>query len=288
MQQALNKQALNKQALNKQSLNKQRLHTILVDDEPLARRSLSLMLEAMDDVHLVAECSSGAEALNRIAELAPDLVFFDIQMPGMSGFELVTKLQQDAMPLVVFVTAHDDYAVEAFNHHAVDYLLKPVQEARLRVALDRAQQNKNLEGAAQDKQRLLELLIGITGRTETSVAQLMQDYTPGDARQNKLAIKKNGEIQLVPVADIDWIDATGDYMCIHTVDETHIMRSTMQKLEQLLDPVQFQRVHRSTIVNLERVTQVCPHQNGEFHLLLANGTSIKMSRTYKDKVKHFL
>ncbi|MBO6701285.1 MAG: response regulator transcription factor [Pseudomonadales bacterium] len=263
------------------------MSAIIVDDESLARKGLRLRLAEIDGVEVVAECSNGKEALSKVAELEPDLIFLDIQMPGMSGFDVVSKLQQDDMPLIIFVTAYDEYAIKAFDVHAVDYLLKPIEDGRLQEAVDRALDHKSMDGVVTDKQRLLELIISITGKSESAITQLLKDHTGSEAYPERIAIKDGGETTLVPTADIDWVDAAGDYMCIHANEETHVMRITMKELEDQLDPSNFQRVHRSTIVNLDRVTKVCSHMNGEFHLILNNGASIKMSRSYKEKVKHF-
>ena len=263
------------------------IRIIIVDDESLARKGLRLRLESIEGVEIVDECSNGQEALNAVVEHKPDLMFLDIQMPGMTGFDVIGNLQQDNMPLVVFVTAFDQYALEAFDVQAVDYLLKPIDTDRLVAAVDRAKDHISQEGAVTDKQRLLELVISITGKTESSVAQLLKDHSGSKSFPDKLAIKDAGETTLVEIKDIDWVDAAGDYMCVHANNVTHVMRITMKDLEEKLDPVVFQRVHRSTIVNLERVTKVCSHMNGEFYLLLDNGSSVKMSRSYKEKVKHF-
>jgi two-component system LytT family response regulator len=263
------------------------LKAIIVDDESLARKGLKMRLAETAGVEVIGECSNGREALNAVAELQPDLLFLDIQMPGMSGFDVIANLQQDNMPLIVFVTAYDEYAIEAFDVHAVDYLLKPIDNDRLQEAVDRAISHRSADGAVTDKQRLLELIISITGKSENAITQLLKDHTGVKSYPDKIAIKDGGETTLVQTEDIDWVDAAGDYMCIHANDETHVMRITMKDLEDQLDPANFQRVHRSTIVNLDCVTKVCSHMNGEFHLLLKNGASIKMSRSYKEKVKHF-
>jgi two-component system LytT family response regulator len=263
------------------------LQAIIVDDESLARKGLNLRLQQVAGVEIVGECSNGREAVNAVAELRPDVVFLDIQMPGMSGFDVVSKLQQDDMPMIIFTTAYDQYAIEAFDVHAVDYLLKPIVPERLQEAVDRVRSHRDQDGAVTDKQRLLELIISITGKSETAIAQLLKDHTGVKSYPDKIAIKDGGETTLVETKDIDWVDAAGDYMCIHANDQTHVMRVTMKELEAQLDPANFQRVHRSTIVNLDRVTKVCSHMNGEFHLILNNGASIKMSRSYKEKVKHF-
>ena len=264
-----------------------KLRAIVVDDESLARQGLNLRLKNIAEVEVIGEYSNGREAVNAVAELRPDLLFLDIQMPGMSGFDVVARLQQDEMPLIIFTTAYDQYAIEAFKVHAVDYLLKPIEPERLQDSVYRAVSHKKMDGAVTEKQRLLELIISITGKSEGSITQLLKNHTGVRAYPEKIAIKDGGETTLVETSDIDWVDAAGDYMCIHANDETHIMRITMKELEARLDPTNFQRVHRSTIVNLDRVTKVCSHLNGEFHLILVNGVSIKMSRSYKEKVKHF-
>jgi two-component system LytT family response regulator len=269
------------------SASPQVLRVLIVDDESLARRGLKLRLAKFEGVEIIGECDNGREALKYIVELQPDLVLLDIQMPGMTGFEMVQKLQQDQMPLVIFVTAFDQYAIDAFKVHAVDYLLKPIDEDRLAEAIARAREHLEAKGVVSDKQRLLELVISITGKSEVAVTQLLKEHEGVKSYAEKLAIKDGGETTLVAMCDIDWVDAAGDYMCVHANGETHVMRSTMKDLEDQLDPATFQRVHRSTIVNLARVTKVCSHMNGEFYLALSNGASVKMSRSYKDKVKHF-
>jgi two-component system LytT family response regulator len=263
------------------------LKTIIVDDEPLARKGLLLRLQDVEGLEIVRECNNGREALAAITELEPDLMFLDIQMPGLDGFDVVKKLQPDNMPLVIFVTAFDQYAVEAFDVHAVDYILKPIDEERLHAAVERARDHARLRGAVSEKQRLLELVISITGKSERSVSQLLKERDGIKAYPDRLAIKDGGEVTLVETKDIDWVDAAGDYMCVHANDQTHVMRVTMKELETQLNPASFQRVHRSTLVNLDRVVKVCSHMNGEYFLVLSCGSSVKMSRSYKDKVKHF-
>ena len=260
--------------------------TVIVDDESLARRGLKLRLAELDDVEVVAECRNGREALSAIRELEPDLVFLDIQMPGLDGFDVVRELQGDNMPLIVFVTAFDQYALNAFDIHAVDYVLKPVEEARLAEAVERARER--LAGTATDdqKQRLLEVIVDLTGKSESAIEEML--HTDEESYPDKLTIKDGSEVTLVPTHDIEWVDAAGDYMCVHAQGETHVMRSTMNDLEAQLDPGTFQRIHRSTLVNLKRVVKLSSHINGEFFLTLDCGARLKMSRTYKDKVAHFL
>ncbi len=263
------------------------IKAVIVDDEPLARRGLVMRLREMEGIEVVAECGSGREALVTVAEQMPDLLFLDIQMPGMTGFDVVGRLQQDNMPMIVFVTAYDEYAIEAFEVQAIDYLLKPIDDERLTDAVDRARRLHEQADATTDKQQLLDLIIGMTGKSAHSVAQLLHDHSGAASYPDRLAIKDGGETTLVPTTQIDWVDAAGDYMCVHADNETHIMRITMKQLEAKLDPAVFQRVHRSTIVNLSRVEKLIAHLNGEYHLLLTNGQSVKMGRTYRNKVNHF-
>ncbi len=271
----------------KPSDEKQKLRAIVVDDESLARQGLVMRLEQYADrVEVLQSCSSGREALQAIAELTPDLVFLDIQMPGMTGFEVIEQLQQDNMPMIIFVTAYDAFAVDAFNVHAVDYLLKPIEQDRLQAALEKAAERHGQDHLAVAKQRLLDIVIGLTGKSEAAIQELLAEEGEQARYADRLAIKDGSSTTFVPVKNIDWIDAAGDYMCVHVQGATHIMRTTMKELEAQLDPSVFQRVHRSTIVNLARVEKVSSHINGEFHLTLSCGSSLKMSRSYKDKVKH--
>jgi len=264
-----------------------KLKAIIVDDEELARQGLSMRIEQYEDLEIVAECRNGKEAIAAIIEHEPDVVFLDIQMPGMTGFEVINEVQSDVMPMVIFVTAYDAFAIDAFKVHAIDYLLKPVEGERLARAIDRTKQQREQKIAVPEKQKLLELAVSLTGKSASAIGELLDSEEDIVDRADRLAIKDGSSITFVPVKDIDWIDAAGDYMCVHAKNETHIMRTTMKELEAKLDPSIFQRVHRSTIVNTERVVKVSSHINGEFHLTLSCGSSLKMSRSYKGKVKHF-
>ncbi|MEE3300947.1 MAG: LytTR family DNA-binding domain-containing protein [Pseudomonadota bacterium] len=267
--------------------NSKKLTTIIVDDEELARQGLAMRLEEVSEIEILAQCQNGREALNAINEYGPDLAFLDIQMPGTSGLELIGEIQGDVMPMIVFVTAFDEFAVDAFDVHAVDYLLKPVESNRLKEAINKAQKLKMQEGALGEKQKLLELAASLSGKSLDAIGELLESGDDLIEHADRLAIKDGTSLTFVPVKDIDWIDAAGDYMCVHAKGETHIMRTTMKELEARLAPSIFQRVHRSTIVNLERVEKISSHINGEFHLILGGGISLKMSRSYKNKVKHF-
>jgi two-component system LytT family response regulator len=263
------------------------LTTLIVDDEALARRGLRLRLAAIDGIAVVAECSNGREALAAIARHAPDVVFLDIQMPGLDGFDVVRELQGDSMPLIVFVTAFDRYAVNAFDVHAVDYLLKPVEQQRLEAAVNKARALLNVAEQREQKSRLLDLIVALTGHSPASI-EAMADVRAGTIYPQRLTIRDGEHTVLAPVQDIAWIDAAGDYMCIHVKGKTHVMRITMNQLQARLDPALFLRIHRSTLVNASHVVQVDTHVNGEFFVALSAGVRLKVSRGYRDAVARFL
>jgi two-component system LytT family response regulator len=266
-----------------------RIRTLLVDDERLARRGLELRLASAPDVEIVGECENGREALEKVAQLRPDLMFLDIQMPGLSGFDVLAQLPHDAMPVVVFVTAFDRYAIDAFEARALDYLLKPVEDTRLEVALNRVREHLKTREQAQQHERLLGLLADVNGAGEIDADALVERVKGVVPRYpDILPIKTGRETVRVKSAEIDWIDAAGDYMCIHVGKTTHVIRGTMKDLEASLDPDVFQRVHRSAIVNLRRVRKLRPHANGEYFLTLDGGQELKLSRTHRDKVELLL
>jgi two-component system LytT family response regulator len=264
------------------------IRTILVDDEPLATQGLQLRLEAHDDVEVVATAANGREAIRAIKTNKPDLVFLDIQMPGFDGFSVVQGLMDIEPPLFVFVTAFGEHAVRAFEAQAVDYLVKPVEEERLAATLDRVRERLTEKGAAQAAEVLKEKL----AEHAPEAAEEMADSSPEGHAANRyekmINIKDQGQIFRVDVDTIERIDAAGDYMCIQTGDNTLILRETMKDLEKRLDPRRFQRVHRSTIVNLDQVRQVRPHTNGECFLVLDSGAEVKVSRSYRDVVARFV
>lgn len=271
-------------------MNNPKIRTIIVDDEALSRRGLEIRLLGTADFEIVSQCSNGREAISAIAGHRPDVVFLDIQMPGMSGFDVLAHLPQDSIPLVVFVTAYDQYAIRAFDARAVDYLLKPVDDARFATCLDRVRDRIRAQTAAEQRDQLFGIIAEITGSGELVMDELLARGRKAiEPRHSEiLPIRQGREIVRVPVASIEWIDAAGDYMCIHAGGNTHILRGTMKDLEQYLDPKLFQRVHRSTIVNLRRVKSLRAHMNGEYFLTLDGGNELKLSRTYRDKVEFFL
>ena len=261
-----------------------RIRTLIVDDEPLARRGLALRLARHPDIDIVGEAGNGREAFFAVSEHQPALMFLDVQMPGVDGFELLRAIPASQMPLTVFVTAYDQYALRAFEASAIDYLLKPIEDARLDAALERARRELASRDAQDHCARLLRLLGDVSGKPDLTLEQALDGAAPGTA-DDRLSIKDSGRILRVPLDDILWIDAAGDYMCVHTPTDTHVLRATMRELEGRLDARRFQRIHRSTIVNVSRVKELRSHLNGEYFLILDSGQQLKLSRSYKDKVR---
>ncbi|MFT6900674.1 MAG: two-component system LytT family response regulator [Colwellia sp.] len=266
------------------------LSTIIVDDEPLARKGLAVRLSDHEDVDIIAQCHNGREALEAIRAYEPDLMFLDIQMPGLNGFEVVQAVIEQGLklPIVIFVTAFDQYALKAFEVHAQDYLLKPADEARLAESMNKVRQRLISTENAAHKNKLIQLVSDVTGNDcEKILAELANNQPVSlSSYSDILAIKDAGEVSRVPIKDILWIDAAGDYMCVHTDTTTHILRKTMKQLEEILDPKQFVRSHRSTIVNKNYVDKFCSQLNGEYYLVMSSGKKLKVSRSYKEKVKH--
>jgi len=260
------------------------IRTILVDDEALAIQGLELRLASHPDVEIVDRCRNGREAIRSIKTHKPDLVFLDVQMPGFDGFGVIEGLMDIEPPLIVFVTAFDEFALKAFEAQALDYLLKPVDETRLAATLQRVRERLAERRASDESGRLRNLLKTVAPQAVSTSAEEV-----GPGRYEKLLnVKDRGQIFRVDVESIERIDAAGDYMCIHTGGQTLILRETMKDLERRLDPRKFRRIHRSTIVNLDQVRQVKPHTNGECYLVLSSGAQVKVSRSYRDVVARFL
>lgn len=265
-----------------------KLRTLLVDDEALSRRGLELRLSLAADVEIIGHCTNGREALDAIRDQRPDLVFLDIQMPGLSGFDVLAELQPHELPMIVFVTAYDRFAVQAFEARAIDYVLKPVDDVRLAATLNHVRELTEQRAAVNERNQLVHLLAELRGSGEIGQNDPDAPAEASTQAPNWLPIRNGRETVRVPVQSIEWVDAAGDYLCIHADGHTHILRATMREMENLLDPRLFQRVHRSTIVNLTRVKSLRAHMNGEYFLRLEGGQELKLSRTYRDKVEYFL
>ncbi|MEO0411522.1 MAG: response regulator [Pseudomonadota bacterium] len=260
------------------------LRCVIVDDEPLALRGLRIRLEHFDAVDIVGEARNGREAVKLIRTQRPDVAFLDIQMPGLGGFDVVESLSDWEQTQFVFVTAYDQFAVKAFEAHALDYLLKPVDQERLAQTLRLVRARQSEQAAARRSNDLEDALKALGKLPSTSPVNptVSEDYV------TRLNIKDRGRISVVPVASIEWIDAAGDYMCVHADGETHVMRETMKTLEKQLDPKLFKRVHRSAIVNLDKVEALEPHSNGECFLKMQGGGEVKVSRSYRSVLNRFL
>jgi two-component system LytT family response regulator len=263
-----------------------KLRTIIVDDEPLALELLRSLLSECNDIQIVAECCNGKEAVEAAVESQPELLFLDIQMPGINGFDVIKSLQTDIMPMVIFVTAFDQYAVDAFDLHAVDYVLKPLDGGRIARSVDRAiDRLKDVVGRSF-KSPLIGAIEEISQRAANNEITEIPNNNLPDSMKRKLLVRDSGVVKIIPFDDIDWVDAAGDYMCLHAAGETHVIRSTLRDLLDKLDNKQFVRIHRSTIVNVERVASIIPLPKGGSLLKLNHGESLKVSRNYLKSIRN--
>ncbi len=271
------------------------IRTIIVDDEPLALKFLAAKLAKHSNIDVIRQCRNGREAIEAVTELNPDLLFLDIQMPGVNGLEVIERLQGDTMPLVVFATAYEQYALNAFDANAIDYVLKPIDDERIARAVIRAQERLQLNGDSyENKQSLIQAIQTLRQGKDADVdakhpeAPAQVSKAGETTSVSKIIVKDRDEIHIVEQADIDWIDAAGDYVCIHTNGQTLIKRSTLKEILDELDATLFKRVHRSTIVNMNSIKKVLPHTKGEFFLQLGEFDKVKVSRNYKEVIKDFL
>ncbi|OZA92744.1 LytTR family transcriptional regulator DNA-binding domain-containing protein [Altererythrobacter sp. H2] len=264
------------------------IRTVLVDDEKLAIQGLQLRLERFEDVEIIATCANGREAIRTIKTEKPDLVFLDIQMPGFDGFSVVKGVMEIEPPLFVFVTAFEEHAIRAFEANAVNYLMKPVDEVKLADTIERVRQRLAEKRGVEEAEKLMTVLSEVAPEAAEEFVESDGSADSADRFEKLINIKDRGQIFRVEVASIEHIEAAGDYMCIYTGDNSLILRETMKDLERRLDPRTFQRVHRSTIVNLDQVRQVRPHTNGECFLVLESGAEVKVSRSYRDVVARFV
>jgi two-component system LytT family response regulator len=243
---------------------------VIADDEPLGRQRLRMLLATEAWIELVAECADAPATIAAIEKFRPGLVFLDVQMPGGSGFDVIEAIGAERMPFVIFVTAFDRYALRAFDVHALDYLLKPFDRDRFHEALARAREQVDRRTEGDLEQRLL---------------ALVNDLKPGPQPLERFVVKSAGRVFFVRAADIEWIEAAGNYVKLHVGAETHLFRETMNALEAKLDPAMFFRIHRSTIVNLERVRELQPWFNGEYVVFLTSGARLTLSRGYREKLQ---
>ncbi len=247
-----------------------KIRTLVVDDEPLARERLTALLATEPDIELVGQSRDGEEAITSIVDLTPDLVFLDVQMPHMNGFDVIEAVGSERMPLVVFVTAYDQHALRAFQVRALDYLLKPFDRERFADALQRARKAIERNETGDLGRRLL---------------ALVKDLRKDQPRAERLVVKSGGRLFFLRADEIDWVEAAGNYVRLHVGATSHLLRETMTAIEGRLDPEKFFRIHRSRIVNMERIQELQPWLNGEYAVLLRTGTRLTLSRGYREKLQ---
>jgi two-component system, LytTR family, response regulator len=250
-----------------------KIRTLVVDDEPMARERVLTLLQQQPDIEIVGECADGAQAVSAIERLEPELVFLDVQIPVMDGFGVIRALAPNRLPMVVFTTAYDEYALRAFEVHALDYLLKPFDSPRFLRALERARERLERQRAGDLGRRLLAM-----------VQDLKPEATPPPDR---LVVKSGGRIFFIRMDEIDWIDAAGNYVRLHVKGDSYLFRETMSAMEARLDAARFARIHRSHIVNTDRIKELQPG-NGEYVVILRTGTRLTLSRGYREKLQEKL
>jgi two-component system LytT family response regulator len=247
-----------------------KIRTLIVDDEPLARERLTNLLQPLEDIEIVGQCRDGEEAITAIHDFTPDLVFLDIQMPNMSGFEVIEAIGSDRMPLVIFVTAYDQHALRAFQVRALDYLLKPFDRDRFTEALQRARKQLERDETGDIGRRLL---------------ALVKDLRRDQPRTDRLVVKSSGRLFFLRADEIDWVEAAGNYVRLHVGNTSHLLRETMTAMESRLDPEKFFRIHRCRIVNMDRIQELQPWLNGEYAVVLRTGARLTLSRGYREKLQ---
>ena len=251
------------------------IRVLVIDDEPLARLGITTRLGAYCDMLVVGECGTGEEALTSIPLVAPDLLFLDVEMPGLSGIDLLRSLPKETVRCVVFLTAHEEYALEAFNVEALDYLLKPVDDARFAACIERARRVISLHRQEAKFERLYGLLEA-------------REKPENDGFLRRFPVRRGNEFNFVLASDVDWIEGLGDYAGLHVGGKTHLIREALISLEARLDRKQFVRIHRSTIVQLERIVRVEPSVNRDALITLQDGKTLRLSRTYRSRLDELL
>lgn len=263
------------------SMHGRKIRTLIVDDEPLARERVRSMAASEPDLEVIGEARDGAEAVDAILSQAPDLVFLDVQMPKLDGFEVIKSVGADRMPPVVFVTAFDQHALRAFEVQALDYLLKPFDRDRFQGALSRVRHQMDSEENGALGRKLLALVrdMHIEGAGDAP------PQAAADRRSDRMVVKSGGRLFFLRTDEIDWVEAAGNYVRLHVGAEAHLLRETMNSIETRLPPDTFFRIHRSRIVNIERVKELQPWFNGEYVVILRNGTKLTLSRGYREKLQ---
>jgi len=259
------------------------VRAVVVDDEPAARRGIRLLLARDSEIEVVGEAADGLDAVELIRRVRPELAFLDVQMPGIDGFEVLRRAGDAVPAAIIFVTAYDEHALKAFEVNAVDYVLKPYEDVRFMASVQRAKaglRNRDAEALATRLARLLQFV----GK-EAPEAPLLVPAVATEERSDRILLKSSGEIFFLKVDEIDWIEAEGDYMKFHVAGKAHLLRETMARLEARLDAKRFIRIHRSTIVNIDRVRKLTPAFAGEYAVVLADGTKLRLSRGYHERMQ---
>lgn len=268
-----------------------KIRAIIVDDELLAREALRAMLKEDPEIEITAECRNGREAVAAIREQSPDVVFLDIQMPEMDGFQVIEEIGVKQMPVSVFVTAYDKYALRAFDAHALDYLLKPFDHDRFDTALRRAKISVREKKLGEISENLFSLMNDLKPAQKESFLQPDDGKTAElNAKEpiSRVAIKSGGRIYFLKIEEIDWVEASGDYLSLHAGSQTHLIRETMGNFHAKLDSRKFLRIHRSTIVNIERIKEIRPLFKGEYVVALSSGIRLTSSRGYRCELQALL
>ena len=267
------------------------IRALVVDDESLAREALLVMLGGDPEIEVIAECRNGKEAVTAIREKSPDVVFLDVQMPEMDGFQVVAEVGAARMPVTIFVTAYDRHALRAFEAHALDYLLKPFDHDRFDAALQRAKTFVRQQKLGEISESLFAVLQDLKSKNVKTPAEKDDRKPEGAAHQEPLervVIKSGGRIYFLKTAEIDWVEGAGDYLTLHSGSQTHLIRETMGNFHAKLDPQKFLRIHRSTIVNIERIKDIRPLYKGEYVITLTSGVGLKASRGYRHELRQLL
>ncbi len=264
-----------------------KLTALLVDDEPLALEGLRLRLEKIPEIEVIGEATNGEQAIQLCQSLSPDVLFLDLRLPGLNGIEVVQALQTDNLPMVVFVSAYGEYALDAFELNAVDYVLKPANLGRLQKTVERILERVEPVDSSKEKFKLLQALGESSGLDVSELEDWLESDLPLPSPFIKeLVIKNNNnEKVFLPISEIRWIDAAGDYMCVHTHGETHVVRVTMKKLESQLDPKIFSRIHKSTLVNVNCIKSIKPLRNNESLLDIGEEIQLKVSRKFSSDIQ---
>jgi len=249
------------------------IRVLVVDDEPLAREKIRGMAADDAELRVVGECSNGAEAIDAIQTLRPDLILLDVQMPEVGGFAVLEALKEEGLPPVIFITAYDHYAVRAFEFHALDYLLKPFDRERFRAAIERAKRQIRRENG---------------GALDARILALLEQMREQPRYTERLVVKTGGRVFFLNADEIDWVEAEGNYVSIHAGKKAYLLRETISGIEAQLDPRHFVRIHRSAVVNINRIKELQPWSHGEYHVILHDGTELTLSRSYRDNLQSAL